>query len=129
MAVAEDARQVRPFDQLIEQFLRKRIGPVREIAPIKHYRDAGNFPVPARRILAARQLGGMTIGARDPDIRVCARRKRPRALLARMKQTESREVGQLQRMTLRSPATGDMTERIGAGITEQLGVGRGADAE
>ena len=65
MAVAQYARKIGAFDQLVEEFGRKRVGLFSEISPIEQHGHARDLPVPARRILAAGEFFGVTVGIRE----------------------------------------------------------------
>ena len=63
VTVSDYARQVRAFDQLLEQRRRKSVRGLREIAPVEQHGNACDLPVPARRVLAGRQFLGIAPGA------------------------------------------------------------------
>ena len=63
VAVAEIARQVGAFHQLIQQLLREAVFLVAEVAPVKQHRHAGDFPVAGRGIFTGRKFMRPGIGA------------------------------------------------------------------
>ena len=97
VAVAENAGQSGAIHELFDQLGWKRVGPVCEIAPVEQDRNAGDLPVAAGRVLAARKLLGETVGADDFATRVYAVRIRPRALATRLEQPQPGEIRQPQR--------------------------------
>ncbi len=97
VTITEIAGQIGPLHELFEQFLRKSILTLREVAPVEQDRHAGYFPVAAGRVLAARQLLGEAIRSYYFSVDYRAWRKIARAVTTRMEKTQPREVGQLQR--------------------------------
>ena len=63
VAIAEVARQVGAFHQLIQQLLRETVFMVAEVAPVKQHRHASDFPVAGRRIFTRREFMRPGIGA------------------------------------------------------------------
>ena len=132
VAVAQHAGQRRAPNQFFEQRRWKARLALAEVAPVEANRDARELPVAARRVLAAAQLGGVSVRADHGGGRVAARGQRARALAGRVHQTETGELGEPKRSAptpLPRAERGDVTERVGAGIAKALGVGRRPDAE
>ena len=130
MAVTQHAGQVGPLDEFVEQFLRESLLFVSEVAPVEQHRHAGNLPVTARRVLAARQFLGVTVGADDVGGGGDTGRVLAAALARRVVKAQAREIRQLERTLVgRGAFAGDAAQRVGALVAEAFGVGGGADAE
>ena len=92
MTVTQHARQVPTFNQFVQQLGRERVGLASEITPVEQHGQAGDFPVAARRVLAARHLCRMAIGTDNLDIGVNAGREVAGTLSARVEQAHLREI-------------------------------------
>ncbi len=129
MAGAEHSRQPCPVDEFPQQLLRERIGLPGEIAPLEEHRHTRHFPMPARRVLAARELAGIAPGAGHFGRHVAARRKFAGTGLGGVQKPKARKVRDPQRAARRVPVFRDVAERVRAAVAEALGVGAGADTE
>ncbi len=129
VAVTEIAGQIRALHERIEQFRREGVLPVGKVAPVEHYRHTGDLPVPARRVLAARELLGKTVCPHDIDIGFGASRELARAVPARMIEPEPGQVGKRQRRAGRGALARYVAERIRPGVTKSIGIIGSADSE
>src|SRR5579883_660304 len=119
--VAENAGEMRFFDQRLGQARRQRGNLSREIAPLEAHRGSGDFPMARRRVLAQRGLDAVAPMADRLDLaearRLAAGRGRHRAAEA-----EAIEIGQSERAAPQALAVAapysasrrDVAERVGA---------------
>ena len=94
---------------------------MREVAPVKGQRHAGDFPVAGDRVLAARDFTGDAVLADELCISQRVASRRQSGCTAQPQRAHVRHVER--------HAITDMAQRIGSFITEARGIGRTADAE
>ena len=138
MAIAQRAARAAKPRHLIHQVLREGGDGVGEVMPIPRHRDTRQFPMPRRRVLAARHLcrRAPAPGGVGGEARHIGARGQPH----RRAQPKRIEVGHPQGAAppLLGPAPGagggDMAQRRGAGIgyiavEKRIGIGRAARAD
>jgi hypothetical protein len=122
MFIAEQARQTGSPYQRVGEAFREAGNAGGEIAPIEPNRNAGNFPMTGRRVLAAGHFDS------EAPLRVCVASGKGNATagggLASLGNAHGGQIGYSQQTVL-----GNMGQGIGALITKAIGIGRTADAD
>ena len=129
VAIAENARQAATADQGFGKARREARNGIGEVTPVEVQRQARNFPMAGRRVLApgpfrrAAPLGLRALGARQPGGEIAARE------LTGMAEAEVEQMGNAERPAGSGTRSGDMTNGIRTIIAIARCVGRAADTD